>query len=341
MSKKTVKKPKPVAKGTGHRHAPSIFATPSNKPVMDSQTKFYGATEVTVDKEFERLLGIRPDADITALESLVVKDGIEKPLDVWSKDGKLIIIDGYTRLRIAIKHGLKFRVKLWEFTSREEVKIWIITQQIARRNIGAIRKLYLIGYEYDTLKKDRSQNLLQYLLPKDHHDTSAEGIDNQMVEQKRDNETFPKYHSDTSETSDTAERLAAKHNKGRATVLRAHNIYRALVEIKKSSEKFQDEILDERVEVTAKDLEAYAKLEPMPHVVDRATLKAALAGGSTKPPKKEKRNDLDSPWKKAAGVYKKALASPTNKNRAEAAERLKNFRAQLDEAIQKLEATVE
>ena len=81
---------------------------------------------------------------------------------VW--EGK--IIDGHNRYRICLKHDIKFDTKdiTW-IKTREEAKLWIISNQLARRNLTPDQMSYLRGVrqnievgEHGGDRKSRYQN---------------------------------------------------------------------------------------------------------------------------------------------------------------------------------------
>src|SRR5690606_33165326 len=56
-----------------------------------------------------------------------------EPLVVWR--GKNILVDGHHRYEICNRHGLPFEVIEREFDCREAVLVWIIENQLGRRNL--------------------------------------------------------------------------------------------------------------------------------------------------------------------------------------------------------------
>ena len=100
---------------------------------------------ITVDKEFEALIPPLAAEEFAQLEENCVRDGIRDPLIVWpQEDGSDILIDGHNRFKISAKHcGLPFGIKRMTFESREDAKIWIIQNQIGRRNLNTYNRSVL------------------------------------------------------------------------------------------------------------------------------------------------------------------------------------------------------
>ena len=92
---------------------------------------------IRIDEEFKSLIPPLSDEEYRQLEENCVNEGIRDPLVVWeTKDGDDILIDGHNRWEISVKHaGIRFEVRKYNFNTREEVKEWIIKNQLGRRNI--------------------------------------------------------------------------------------------------------------------------------------------------------------------------------------------------------------
>ena len=88
---------------------------------------------VTIDKEFRTLIPPLSEEEFNLLESNCIENGIQDSLKTWNG----ILIDGHNRYEIAQKHGLEFKVEEMEFSGRTDVKLWIIKNQLGRRNLSA------------------------------------------------------------------------------------------------------------------------------------------------------------------------------------------------------------
>ena len=86
---------------------------------------------IIIDKEFESLIPPLSSEEFQQLEENCVKEGIRDALITW--DG--VLIDGHNRFKIAAKHGLPWDEKKMEFADRDEAKLWIIQNQLGRRNL--------------------------------------------------------------------------------------------------------------------------------------------------------------------------------------------------------------
>lgn len=87
--------------------------------------------EIIIDEEFKNLIPPLSEEEREQLETNIIGDGIRDPLVVW--DG--ILIDGHNRYSIACEHGIDFDVVEMNFGSRDEARIWVIQNQLGRRNL--------------------------------------------------------------------------------------------------------------------------------------------------------------------------------------------------------------
>ena len=112
-------------------------------------------SSLKIDPEFSaQILPLSFD-ELHQLELNMIRDGkLTDPIIVWNK----IILDGHNRYNILRKHSfIEYEIKEMEFSSRQEVLIWICNHQLGRRNLTPERRKYLIGKRYEA-EKQISQN---------------------------------------------------------------------------------------------------------------------------------------------------------------------------------------
>jgi hypothetical protein len=63
------------------------------------------------------------------------------------------ILDGHHRYEICQRHKIQFKTVVKSFDTREQAKLWIISNQLSRRNISPEQRTYLIGIQYKLEKK--------------------------------------------------------------------------------------------------------------------------------------------------------------------------------------------
>ena len=88
--------------------------------------------DLTVDPEFRDLIPPLNEKELKLLEESLVADGCESPLIVWNG----VIIDGHNRYAICRKHDIPFSIQEKNFDTREEVMLWMLRNQLGRRNLN-------------------------------------------------------------------------------------------------------------------------------------------------------------------------------------------------------------
>jgi len=127
-----------------------------NKPNKVSGSR-QRVPQLRVDRELKALLPPLPEEELGVLTESLRKDGCINPILVWKEKGT--IIDGMNRYRICSKHGIPFKIKYLRFSSKEEVKAWIVEHQLGRRNISTYQKCVLALQFKDYYTQRAKQNL--------------------------------------------------------------------------------------------------------------------------------------------------------------------------------------
>ena len=192
---------------------------------------------IIIDEDIKCLMPTLDKETYALLEENIIENGCRDALTLW--DG--ILIDGYNRYKICTEHGIPFSTKNKEFDSRARAIIWVIANQISRRNLTPIQLSYYRGLHYQNDRK---------LV------TNADGK-NQYSEEKEvesQNETQPKALS-------TASRLSDIYKVARATILRDSEISKAIDAIGENSPEAKQKILSGEATLTKKHLQELAKGE--------------------------------------------------------------------------------
>lgn len=105
-----------------------------------------------VDPEFEALIPpLLPD-DRDALEASLLAEGCRDALVIWCTGDELpVLIDGHNRYRLCRQHGISFETVERTFDSREDVMLWMIRNQRARRNLNKYMRGLVAIKEKDIL----------------------------------------------------------------------------------------------------------------------------------------------------------------------------------------------
>ncbi len=96
---------------------------------------------IKIDKEFEQLLPPLSEGDLEALEESLLEEGCRDPLILWNG----IVVDGHNRYRLCTKHSLPFKTVEREFKDRDDAKLWILKNQLARRNVSDFQRIEIVS----------------------------------------------------------------------------------------------------------------------------------------------------------------------------------------------------
>lgn len=95
-------------------------------------------TSISIDVEFQALIPPLSAEERSQLEANIIADGCRDPLVVWA--GHDILLDGHNRHAICERLGIPYQTLSMEFSTRDDVKIWILQNQIGRRNLNAFQR---------------------------------------------------------------------------------------------------------------------------------------------------------------------------------------------------------
>ena len=100
---------------------------------------------IKIDPEFSELIPSLSADEYEQLENNIVSEGIRDALVTWDQgDGNEILIDGHNRWNISVKHGgIPFKTERKHFPDRDAAKLWIIKNQLGRRNLPAFERASL------------------------------------------------------------------------------------------------------------------------------------------------------------------------------------------------------
>lgn len=113
-------------------------------------------SKLTILKELRELIIPLGDDELFQLEKNILAEGCRESLIVWEKiDGNLILVDGHNRYKICEKHKIPYKTKKVKFDSIEDAKLWMVDNQMGRRNLNADQMSYYRGMKYLSLKKKK------------------------------------------------------------------------------------------------------------------------------------------------------------------------------------------
>ena len=92
------------------------------------------------------------------LENNIIAFGVREPLVVW-KDYN-ILLDGHNRYEICIKNGIDYELIEIELPTREDARLWIMRNQLGRRNLTSEFLSYFRGKLHQASKQKVSNSCL-------------------------------------------------------------------------------------------------------------------------------------------------------------------------------------
>jgi len=108
-----------------------------------------------VDQEFKELMPPLTEEEYNQLEqNILAKRKCYDPIVLWDS----LIVDGFNRYCICATHGIEFNVKDVTFASREDAKVWIIENQLGRRNLNAAQRIELVLCKEEVLREKAKEN---------------------------------------------------------------------------------------------------------------------------------------------------------------------------------------
>lgn len=106
-----------------------------------------------IDSEFKNLIPALTDEEYKGLEQSILSEGCRDALVLWGD----ILVDGHNRYEICTKHGIEYKTVQKAFGSRDDVKLWMIGNQLSRRNINSYARNTLESLS-DDIQASKRQN---------------------------------------------------------------------------------------------------------------------------------------------------------------------------------------
>ena len=116
--------------------------------------------ELIIDAEFQALIPPLTQDEFAGLEASILAEGCRDALIVWGN----IIIDGHNRYKICETHNIPYKTKSIDFGSRDEVKLWMLQNQLARRNLNDFQRVELVRKYEEAVKAQAKERQLSGLV---------------------------------------------------------------------------------------------------------------------------------------------------------------------------------
>ncbi len=110
-----------------------------------------------INEELRKTIPPLSAEERNALEASILKEGLRDPILVWGE----IIVDGLNRYEICTYHGIELKVMRRDFDSIDDAKVWMIDNQLARRNLTDGQKYELVSHKKEILLEKGRQKMLK------------------------------------------------------------------------------------------------------------------------------------------------------------------------------------
>lgn len=92
---------------------------------------------ISIDTEFKNLIPPLTADEYAGLEESILREGCRDAIVLWGET----IIDGHNRYEICTKHGVDFLTVQKDFNDRNAAKLWMMQNQLARRNLTDFQRI--------------------------------------------------------------------------------------------------------------------------------------------------------------------------------------------------------
>jgi hypothetical protein len=112
----------------------------------------------TIDPEFRGLIPPLSREEREQLEHNILASGeCREAIILWDNT----IIDGHNRYDICTKHGIEFGIREVSFDCRTAAKIWILNEQMGRRNLNDAARIEIVLKKAELLKELAKKNQIR------------------------------------------------------------------------------------------------------------------------------------------------------------------------------------
>ena len=110
-----------------------------------------------ISPEFKALIPPLSPDEYSQLEQNLLAHGCRDPITLWRDK----IIDGHNRFEICTKHGIPYRTVKLRFPSGDAAKLWILENQLGRRNLTDAMRIELAARKVEYTGK--KEHILQHI----------------------------------------------------------------------------------------------------------------------------------------------------------------------------------
>jgi len=140
------------------------------KKQSEKRKVFIDSTDIEIDDVYRTLIRKQTPEEREQLKVSIQNEGIRDALVVYQRNDKLVLVDGHHRLNMAKELGIKtVPIQEMRFAYQDEAHIWMLRNQLGRRNLGDAERIEIAlkltsylekyGLENKMRGKDLSANL--------------------------------------------------------------------------------------------------------------------------------------------------------------------------------------
>lgn len=107
-------------------------STNGSSPISIETAPTTPAVEIIIDPEFKSLIPPLRSEELNLLQENILQEGCRDPLVTWGD----ILLDGHNRYEICQRNNIPFSTVQAAVRDREEAMMWIIKNQLSRRNLS-------------------------------------------------------------------------------------------------------------------------------------------------------------------------------------------------------------
>ena len=133
--------------------------TESTESKNDSSEKEEPHSELKINLEFKKLIPPLSNEEYEQLRENIKNEGVRDPIIIWNNT----IIDGHNRYEIAKELNVTFKTVEKNFANSDEAKIWVIKNQLGRRNLIPAQRVKLALVANEILQNKAKERSLANL----------------------------------------------------------------------------------------------------------------------------------------------------------------------------------
>ena len=131
------------------------------------------------DQEFKNLIPPLASDERAGLKENLINNGCLDSIKTWNG----LIVDGHNRYEICTENNIDFRTDELKFEDRNDAKIWMIRQQIDKRNINDYIRTSLCLKMEDIFKEKAKANMVIASHPDKNEDVALQNSAKQVHEE--------------------------------------------------------------------------------------------------------------------------------------------------------------